>query len=111
MSLTVGCMMSTISEARPLGGTAKKKRYFLGIFPKWRTPPTPPFWEFRKNFTVFFGQVENFWVILRCLKGVFMAMVITQKVLGNGVTPPLLGKIPKKYRFFFLEDPPYPCPL
>ena len=36
-----------------------------------------------------------------------MAMVITKKVLGNGVTPPLLGKIPKKYRFFFLEDPPY----
>ena len=34
-----------------------------------------------------------------------MAMVITQKVLGNGVTPPpLLGKIPKKYRFFFWQS-------
>ena len=44
----------------------------------------------------------DFWGILRGLKGVFMAMVITKKVLGNGVTPPpLLGKIPKKYRFFW----------
>ena len=24
----------------------KKKRYYLGIFPKrWTPPPTPPFWE------------------------------------------------------------------
>ena len=23
----------------------KKKRYYLGIFPKRRPPPTPPFWE------------------------------------------------------------------
>ena len=23
----------------------QKKRYYLGIFPKRRTPPTPPFWE------------------------------------------------------------------
>ena len=34
----------------------EKKRYYLGIFPKRRTPPpTPPFWEplFQKKFLVF----------------------------------------------------------
>ena len=34
---------------------SKKKRYYLGIFPKRRTPPTPPFWEplIQKIFLVF----------------------------------------------------------
>ena len=42
------------------------------------------------------GQVGNFWVILRCFKRVFRAMVKITKVLGIGKTPPpMLGKIPK----------------
>ena len=36
-------------------------RYFLGIFPKWRN---------FEIFYFFFGQVGNFWVILRCVKWV-----------------------------------------
>ena len=46
----------------------KKLRDYLGIFPKWRTPPPPPFGNFDHFLPIFFGQVGNFWVILRCFK-------------------------------------------
>ena len=59
------------------GDCQKKKRYFLGIFPKWRTPPpTPPFWEplsWKKIYGLFcilghkeqfcFSQKSHFWVV------------------------------------------------
>ncbi len=32
----------------------KKKRYFLGIFPKWRAPPPPPLLGISKKFYRFF---------------------------------------------------------
>ena len=35
-----------VSYAHPIrDATPQKKRDFLGIFPKCRTPPLPPFWE------------------------------------------------------------------
>ena len=52
----------------------KKSRDYLGIFPKRRTP-TPPFGNFDHFLPYYFGQVGNFWVILRCFKGIFRAMV------------------------------------
>ena len=51
----------------------KKLRDYLGIFPKRRTPP--PFGNFDHFLPYYFGQVGNFWVILRCFKGSFRAMV------------------------------------
>ena len=58
------------------GSLQKKIRDYLGNFSKRR-----------------FG---NFWVILRCFKGVFRAMVRITKVLGmRRPPPPMLGKIPK----------------
>jgi hypothetical protein len=57
----------------------QKKLIFWEFFPNGGPHPLSPFWEFRNFFTVFFCQVGNFWVILRCVKGVIRAMVITQK--------------------------------
>ena len=51
---------------------------------------------------VFFGQVRNFWVILRCFKGVFRAMVKITKVLGIGKTPSHhVGKNSQMVPYFF----------
>ena len=73
-------------------------------------PNPPPLLGISKKFYRFFWSswkfLGDFWVILRCLKGVFMAMVITQKVLGNGVTPPPFGKNSQKIPFFFLAVTP-----
>ena len=39
----------------------KKKRYFLGIFPKWRTPPPPPpFGNFEKILPFFLVKLKIF---------------------------------------------------
>ena len=39
----------------------KKLRYYLGIFPKWRTPKPPPFWEplIRKKFIVYVDGMDG----------------------------------------------------
>ena len=79
----------------------KKIRDFLGVFPKCRTPPPPPFGNFDHFLPIFFGQVGNFWVILRCFKGVFRAMVRITKVLGMRRPPPLCWeKFPNNSVFF-----------
>ena len=81
---------------------AFKKNY--GIFSQTSDPPTLPFGNFDHFHHIIFVYVGNFWVILRCFKGVLRAMVKTTKVLGNledSPLPPHFGKIPKNSRFFF----------
>ena len=50
-----------ITKVRP----QKKIRDYLGIFPKRRTPPLPPFGNFNLFLPIFVGNVGKFWVILR----------------------------------------------
>ena len=82
----------------------KRYRIIWEFFPNVG-PPTPPFGNLEHFLPYLFGQVGNFWVILRCFKGVFRAMVEITKVLGIGKTPPppppMLGQIPKKSHIFF----------
>ena len=35
----------SLQNEAPKVRSQKKKRHYLGIFPKRRPPPTPPFWE------------------------------------------------------------------
>ena len=85
-------------------GLRKKIRNFLGIFPKCRTPPPPPpFGNFDHFLPIFFGKVGNFWVILRCFKGVFRAMVRITKVLGMRRPPPHVGKNSQIIPYFFSD--------
>ena len=44
-----------------------KTRDYLGIIPKCQTPRLP-FYEFWPFLPIFFGQVGNLWVVLRCCK-------------------------------------------
>ena len=55
----------------PKGRHPKKKRDFLGIFPKCRTPPSPPFGNpcFPKKKCGLFcilGHLEHFWSSQKC---------------------------------------------
>ena len=53
----------------------KKITGLFGNFSQTSDPPTPPFGNFNHFLPYFFGQIEIFWVILRCFEGVFRAMV------------------------------------
>ena len=75
---------------------SKKIRDYLGIFPKHRT-------IFYRIFLVKLKFFGNFWVILRCFKGFFRALVKITKVLGIGKTPPYVGKNSQIIPYFFLK--------
>ena len=52
------CCIGVNYVRNPKGGF-QKKRYFLGIFPKWRTPPTP-FGNFEKILPFFLVKLKIF---------------------------------------------------
>ena len=46
----------------------KKNTGFFGSFSQMSDPHPPPFGNFDHFLPIFFGQVGNFWVILRCFR-------------------------------------------
>ena len=81
----------------------KKITGLFGNFSQTSDPPTPPFGNFDHFLPYYFGQVGNFWVILRCFKGVFRAMVRITKVLGMRRPPPYVGKNSQIIPYFFSD--------
>ena len=55
--------------------SSQKKTILFGNFSQTWDPNPPTFGNFDHFLLYFFGQVGNFWVILRCFKGFFRAMV------------------------------------
>ena len=80
-----------------------KKTILFGNFTQMAVPP-PPFGNFSHFLPIFFGQVRNFWVILRRVKG-FLGLVFTNDTFWElGWPPP-----PPPFREKFLNIPFFRC--
>ena len=75
----------TLKDILQLRGVFQKKN---GIFWEFPPPPHPPLLGISKKIYRFFWSswkfLGDFWAILRCVKGVFRAMVRTRKVFNTG---------------------------
>ena len=90
----------------------QKKRYYLGIFPKRRTPPHPPLLGTpypKKNFSVYFA-FQNLRSIFVLQKKIIFQEHFQNNVgkftqsFGNRGPPPFWEKFPNNPVFFLQQD-------
>ena len=84
----------------------KKKRYYLGIFPKRRTPPHPPLLGTpypKKKFSVYFA-FQNLRSIFVLQKKSFFRWYFYCQFWEQGTPPPFWEKFPNNPVFFLQQD-------